>query len=424
MGAVRCNAAALIAALAVVLLPLTAGCVDESPAPTAEVTADEVTALVAGGNEFAFDIYGRLAGRGNLFFSPYSISTALAMTAAGARGETESEMAATLHFPVETVDGVETQVPRERIAATYGWLQHRLAATPETRGYELSVANSLWGQEGYPFRESFLGLIDSGYGGGFNIADFAGNVEAERLRINGWVMDETHDRIEDLIPQGGVDALTTLVLVNAVYFKGQWAAQFDAGRTSDATFHGESRDGSVPMMFRKGDYRYYSDEDVQLIEMPYTGDEVSMLVVLPRAGSLMTLSALEGALSPQMLEEWSANLHEEEVKVYFPRFEMTWGTEDISGHLQALGMRLAFTAGADFTGMSDRRDLFIGPVFHKAFVSVNEEGTEAAAATAVVMKREAVMDTPEFRADHPFMFFIRENATGEILFMGRVTDLG
>jgi serpin B len=434
----RCSAfVAALASLAVTLLPVAAGCGGGSGAQgdrsgadhpdgaaAVEATDEDVAALVAGGNDFAFDLYRRLSGRGNLFFSPYSISTALAMTEAGARGETEAEMARVLHLPTETVDGAERPVSPERVAASFRKLSEGLTAEPETRGYQLDTANSLWGQEGYPFRESFLKLIDAGYGGGFDVADFAGNAEKERLRINAWVEDKTRDRIENLIPPGGVDPVTTLVLVNAVYFKGQWESKFSEDATTDATFHGESGDETVPMMFRKGDYRYLDAEFAQVLEMPYAGGDVSMVVVLPKTETPINLRTLEGELTTATLSEWHHAMSEKEIKVYFPRFEMTWGTADISGDLEALGMKTAFSSRADFSGMSDLGDLFIGPVFHKAFVAVNEEGTEAAAATAVVMKRLAIEFTPEFRADHPFMFVIRDNATGDILFMGRVVDLG
>ncbi len=421
--------------LAVLAVPITAGGGDEPAdaskavgiagnAAAVKAASRDLAALVGGGNQFAFDLYGRLAGDGNFFFSPYSISTALTMTAAGARGNTEHEMAAVLHLPTERVEGEPSFISRERVVASSGSLQEGLAASRETRGYELHIANSLWGQEGYPFRESFLGLVEEYFGGGFNIADFKRNADAERVRINQWVERETREKIEDLIPPGGVDSITTLVLTNAVYFKGQWLSEFDDKRTIDATFHGTSGDAIVPMMYQKHDFRYFENEDVQVLEMPYRGEEISMMVVLPRTESLVNLSVIESRLTPEMLSDWSGRLREPDLKVYFPRFEMTWGTEDISEHLAALGIRDAFGEEADFSGMTDLKDLFIASVFHKAFVAVNEEGTEAAAATAVVMKRLAIKDDTIFRADHPFLFVIRDDATGSILFMGRVADLG
>ncbi len=422
--------------LATLAVPMTAGCGGEEPAAVSEAggsvgteaaveaSSEDIAALADGGNQFAFDLYSRLAGDGNLFFSPYSISTALAMTAAGARGNTEREMATVLHFPTEDVAGKASFISRERVVASFGSLQEGLVASRESRGYELHVANSLWGQEGYPFKESFLNLVEKHFGGGFNIADFVGDAEAERVRINAWVEGETREKIKGLIPPGGVDSITTLVLTNAIYFKGQWAARFDEERTTDAAFHGTGGDATVPMMYQKGDFRYLENDVVQVLEMPYEGEEVSMLVLLPRIDGPRGLEVLEASLTPEVLSDWSWRLREQEVKVYFPRFEMTWGTEDIGDHLAALGIHDAFGEEADFSGMTDLKDLFITSVFHKAFVAVNEEGTEAAAATAVVMARLAIVEETIFRADHPFLFVIRDDATGSILFMGRVADLG
>lgn len=436
MNATTSRGVVSLLVLAALAVPITAGCGGEEPAAvseaggaagnvaTAKAASEDVATLAEGGNQFAFDLYGRLAGGGNFFFSPYSISTALAMTAAGARGNTEHEMATVLHFPTQGVEGEPSFISRERVVASFGSLQEGLVASRETRGYELHIANSLWGQEGYPFKESFLDLVEKHFGGGFNLADFERNADAERVRINQWAESETREKIEDLIPPGGVDGLTTLVLTNAVYFKGQWLSRFDEEKTSDATFHGTGGDATVPMMYQKGDFRYFESEDVQVLEMPYRGEEISMLVVLPRPESLVNLRVIESRLTPEMLSDWSGRLREQELKVYFPRFEMTWGTEDIADHLAALGIRDAFGEKADFSGMTDLRDLFIASVFHKAFVAVNEEGTEAAAATAVVMKRLAIMEETIFRADHPFLFVIRDDATGSILFMGRVADLG
>ncbi|MFH1689899.1 MAG: serpin family protein [Candidatus Eisenbacteria bacterium] len=433
MGTTTSRGAVMLIALVTLALPTTASCGCCKPAPAGktggtknevvvEVTDEDVEALVDGGNNFAFDLYARLAGDGNLFFSPYSISTALAMTAAGARGNTEHEMATTLCFP--NAKDKPSPAGRERIAASFASLQDGLTASPETRGYELNIANSLWGQESYPFRESYIKLVATYFGGGFNPADFQQNAEAERVRINKWVEGETREKIKDLIPPGGVDPATTLVLTNAVYFKGQWLSRFDEERTSDATFHGTRGDATVPMMYQKGNFQYLENEDVQVLEMPYRGEEISMLVVLPRPESLVNLRVIESRLTAQVLSGWLGQIREKELKVYFPRFEMTWGTEDISGYLAALGIHDAFSSSADFSGMSDLKDLFIASVFHKAFVAVNEEGTEAAAATAVVMRLTIEQHETVFRADHPFLFVIRDDATGSILFMGRVADLG
>jgi serpin B len=421
----------LFAALLVLSMPVTTGCGAEEPGEVAGrgtaaspgATADEIGALITGNTEFALELYSRIGGDGNLFFSPYSITAALSMTAAGARSNTELEMARVLRFPTEGSGEAERPVDRDRIAASFASLEAGLRADPSEAGYELHVANSLWGQEDYPFVGSYLELLKANYGAGVSLVDFVRNAEGARLRINEWVETETREKIVDLIPPGGVNSATTLVLANAVYFKGDWARKFKEDRTEDAVFHGESGDSDVPMMYQKGEFGYAEVEGAQLLEMPYKGDDVSMLVVLPDGERVTDLSLLEAGLTPALLSEWTGAMTERDVKVYFPRFEMTWGTADISSHLVAMGMREAFAPGADFSGMTERNDLYIGPVFHKAFVAVNEEGTEAAAATAVVMKRAAVEIEPVFRADRPFMFLIRENRTGSILFMGRVANL-
>ena len=429
----RTLGAVAFAALAVLSFPMAAGCDSGDAVPTdgaeggaagtAEIKFEDITTLADGNNQFAFDLYRRLAGRDNLFFSPYSISTALAMTAAGARGNTETEMSTVLRLPLKTERPGPSDADRERVAATFAALQAELAADPEEDGYELNIANSLWGQETYPFKDTFVDLVAESFGGGFNPADFAGNAEAERVRINKWVEDETRERIVDLIPPGGVDAITTLVLTNAVYFKGEWASEFDAEKTSDERFNGAGVHSTVPMMYQKGKFRYAQTDVAQILEMPYVGDEVSMIAVLPNPDLPRGMRLLDASLTDEMFSGWLLELREQDVKVYFPRFELTWGTEDISGHLAVLGILDAFGGRADFTGMSDLQDLFVGPVFHKAFVKVNEEGTEAAAATAVVMKRLAIEHETVFRADRPFLFFIRDNATGSILFIGRIADL-
>jgi len=430
LGAATLATAVALAVVTLVLLPMTVGCGGAAHAADTDggdakvvATSEDVAALVRGGNDFAFDLYGRLAGDGNLFFSPYSISTALAMTATGARGNTEREMATVLRYPKDVTSGASVFFSRERIAASFDSLQGGLRASPDESGYELNIANSLWGQEDYPFKETYIDLVAESFGGGFNPADFLGNAEAERVRINKWVEDETREKIKDLIPPGGVDSATTLVLTNAVYFKGRWELEFDKELTADAPFYGKYAHSSVPMMHRKGDFRYFESEIAQVLEMPYKGGDVSMLVVLPKPGMPRGLRLIDASLKADMLAQWSDGLRKQEVKVYFPRFEMTWGTEDVSGHLAALGILDAFSPRADFTGMTDLQELFIGPVFHKAFVKVNEEGTEAAAATAVVMKRLAIEHETVFRADRPFMFIIRDNDTGSILFMGRIEGL-
>ncbi|MCD4690836.1 serpin family protein [bacterium] len=383
--------------------------------------ADEVRALAVGGNEFGFDPYSHLKGAGNLFFSPYSLSAALTMTWTGARGNTAAEMAAVLRLSLEDT-GMHTRLARDAVAAASGALEQSLLASPDERGYELRVANALWGLDGYRFLDEFTQRLDAHYGAGMNRVDFIGDAEGARVTINEWAEDRTNGRIEELVPAGSLNAATVLLLTNAIYFKGTWADQFSEESTYDATFHGTSGDSEVSMMTRKGDFGYFENDDMQVLEMPYEGGDLSMLVVLPREGLLGGLARIEGGLATERLDSWVSGLRSREVTVHMPKFEMTWGTVDVARDLYALGMRDAF-GGGDFSGMDGTQDLFISYVFHKAFISVNEEGSEAAAATAVVMERCAAPGGPEFRVDRPFMFLIRDNASGAILFMGRVVEL-
>lgn len=419
-----------LAALAATCLALPAcGRDDAVEAGAAAVDPGEVEAVVGGNTAFALDLYGLLReAEGNIFVSPSSISTAVAMTWTGARGNTAAEMATVLHLPTfgEAAEAGDTQAPPgpdpDRIAAAFGAIERDLAASPETRGYELHTANSLWGQEDYEFLDEFTGRLDRHFGAGMNRVDYMNDTEGARQEINAWVEKKTEERIQDLIPKGLLDPATTLVLTNAVYFKGSWASQFDEEATRDEPFHGAKGETVVPMMHQKGQFGYLEADGVQVLDLPYEGGDLSMTIVLPGADDEGGLAALEARLTPELLSSWWEGLAEREVTVALPRFTMTWGTEDLVKHLQALGMNDAFVYGrADFSGIDGTRQLFISHVLHKAFVDVNEEGTEAAAATAVAMKRMAARPL-EFRADRPFLFMIRHRATGGVLFMGRLDD--
>ena len=379
----------------------------------------EVEALVSANTAFALDLYQRLRrGEGSIFFSPYSISVALAMTYAGARGATAEEMARVLHFDLFG----ETGGSAPRLHSAFGELIRRVNALGEAGNYQLSVANALWGQKGAGFLPGFLDLTRTHYGAGLREVDFASATEAARKTINAWVEEETQDRIEDLIPPGVLDALTQLVLTNAIYFKGTWASQFSREATREEPFTLPDGDRvTVSMMRRTGEYRYAESEALQVLELPYAGDDLSMVVLLPR--KVGGLSDLERRLTPENLHGWLAGLRSRRVQVSLPRFTLASGFR-LAEALRALGMADAFTPGrADFSGMNGRRDLYISAVLHKAFVEVNEEGTEAAAATAVVMVKSAAPSPPVvFRADHPFLFLIRERPSGSILFLGRLLN--
>lgn len=374
-------------------------------------------------NDFALAMYGRLRQRpGNLFFSPFSIRTALSMTQAGARGETAAEMIKALR--------ISSSADTLHVASSD--IIERLKSAGEGK-YEMAVANSLWGQDGEPVQPGFLELIASHFDGLMKLVDFRASGESARVEINRWVEDKTKQKIQDLIPPGSLNADTRLVLVNAVYFKGTWVLQFEKMDTRDEPFFLE--DGGkvrVPLMHQHDRLRYMKAGGYQAVELIYMGGDLSMLILLPDRKD--ELQDLEKKLSARMLRDCVAEMRIREVKLFLPRFKITWGTVDMRDYLIALGMPLAFTRfQADFSGINGyeppaEESLFLSAVFHKAFVDVHEEGTEAAAATSVgVMIGSARRPSkpppiPVFRADHPFLFAIRDRKKGAVLFLGRMVD--
>ena len=375
----------------------------------------ELKTLAADSNAFAIDLYGRLAGRqGNLFLSPYSIHSALTMTYAGARGETASQMAHALHFslPSEQLHPASAQFIKS--------LEDRATANGKT-GYELVVANALWGQKGYPYQPAFLNLLTHNYNAGLQQVDFA-EFDAARQQINAWVEKQTRDKIKDLIAPGVITAQTRLVLTNAIYFKGAWAEPFRKEFTKEGPFQIDS-DHTVQteLMHQQHEFPYMETEDLQAVELPYAGRKLSMVVLLPK--KIGGVAALEKQLTPEATDRWLAQLTSRHVDLTLPKFTMT-GQFELSADLQAMGMTDAFLKEADFSGITTAEGLAISKVIHKAFVDVNEEGTEAAAATAVVMNFTGAPRRPEppvvFCADHPFVFMIRDRQTNAILFMGRM----
>jgi serpin B len=376
---------------------------------------EQLAPLVEAGNRFAFDLYDRLrSADGNLFFSPASISVALAMTYAGAAGSTETEMAKTLHF----------EMPKSQLNEQMRALLESLNAKEKRQGYRLEVANRLWGQDGSKFLDDFLKVTRDDYGAELARLDFH-QPEAARDTINKWVEDKTQDKIKDLIASPSSISGARLVLTNAVYFKGEWHDPFKSNLTKPETFHvSRSRSHKTPLMHQKHHFRYAAGEGLQLLDLPYGDDSLSMIVLLPN--KVEGLAHLESSLSTANLQRWLDAARSEEVIVYLPKFK-TSAEFQLAGTLKAMGMPSAFDpTSADFSGMSGQKDLFISAVMHKAFVDVNEEGTEAAAATGVVMRpmamRGGTQEPPVFRADHPFVFLIRDNRSGAILFLGRVVD--
>lgn len=397
------------------------GCMAAENSTVNEETDKQNGLVVQGNNAFALELYAKLQGEnGNLFFSPYSISTALAMTFAGARGQTATQMADVLHFPVGTeVAGLN----RQQFASEFGKLVKDLNSRGESGVYELNVANALWGQKGYGFLATFLELVEKHYGGRLNEVDFVGATEAARQTINAWVEKKTNDKIKNLIAKGVLDFMTRLVLTNAIYFKGNWAQQFKEDRTKEAPFTlSDGQKVNVPLMNQTTKYGYMETDALQGLELPYVDDELSMIVLLPK--EFDGLGELEKSLTLENLSQWQSKLRKREVVVSIPKFKLTCQFS-LASVLKAMGIKDAFSRSADFSGMNGKRDLFISAVIHKAYVDVNEEGTEAAAATAVVMRLTSIGPAdrpPVFRADHPFLFLIRDNQSGSILFIGRVMN--
>ena len=389
------------------------------------VTKDSV---IKGNNEFALDLYGQLREqKGNLFFSPYSISTALAMTYAGARGNTATEMDATLHFGGAPTNPV--------LHKTFGALVADLNAAGKRGKVKLAVANALWPHRDYTFLPAFADLVTKDYDAGLTPLDFKTKTEAARLMINRWVEQKTRDKIKELLKPGFLTPMTRLVLTNAIYFKGDWYSPFDKKRTKDAPFYLARPKGyrgivervQVPLMYRKGGFGYADLKTSQLLQMPYKGNELSMVVLLPKEKTTQAMAALEKSLTAANVTKWAGAARWQNVRVYLPRFKVT-SEFSLAGTLTAMGMKDAFVGGkADFSGMDGTSKLFISAVVHKAFVDVNESGTEAAAATAVGISVTSAAPGPApppiiFRADHPFLFLIRDNTTGSVLFIGRVMN--
>ncbi len=391
----------------------------QSAPPVAEA---DLSALVEGNSTFAVDLYQTLRGEeGNLFFSPYSISIALAMTYAGARNQTEVQMAEALHYTL----------PQERLHPTFNALDQELARRAEVpsgdeeqtqQGFRLNIANSIWGQDGYQFLTEFLDVLAENYGAGLRLLDFEGNPEGSRETINDWVANETEQKIKDLLQPGTIKPETRLVLANAIYFNAPWQRPFEPSETSDQEFF--LLDGStvtVPMMRQSENFGYAAGDGYQALELAYLGGETAILILLPDEGNF---DAFEQSLTAERLAQITAAMGYQKLDLTLPKF--TFESEfSLVEALIALGMPDAFSmTAADFSGMDGGRNLFISDVAHKAFVDVNEEGTEAAAATAVIMQLTSAFPTePQVvRVDRPFIFLIRDRITGSILFLGRVTN--
>ena len=393
------------------------GCGSEEAEPTerhartvTELTP-ELEPIVAGNNAFAWSLYRACAAaEGNLFFSPFSISAAFGMTSAGAGGETASEMKEVL------------KIGSESYHAEFGALTRDLGGEHVGRGYQLHVANRVFGQVGLPFEADFIDLTSEAYAAPLAEVDYQTEVENARATINRWVSDQTRSKIVELFVPGVLDSNTAMVLANAIYFKADWAEQFDVAQTAPAPFElAGGTDVEALMMKKTGTFRYAARADVSVLEMNYKDNELSMVVLLPAARD--ALPALEASLTVESVDALIAEAQSTAVIVSLPRFEIEHELP-LRPLMETLGMQRAFNPEqADFSRLLDPavRPLYIAAAVHKAFVKVDEQGTEAAAATGVAVGTRASAP-PSFVANRPFLYLIRDRLTGSILFMGRVVD--
>lgn len=392
-----------------------------------QVDDERFTALIADQRNFTFSLLQRLSERedGNLFVSPYSISAALAMVYAGAQGETRRQMAETLGFPLEqdTLHPAFNRLDRE--------LNEHAPAKPDQDGdpFRLDVVNQTWGHETFEFQQDYLDLLAKHYGAGMRVVDFRNAFEAARLEINDWVAEKTEERIVDLLPPQSLNADTRFVLVNAIYFLGSWKNAFDKEQTSDQPF--TRLDGSrvdVPMMHQTARFAHHADERTVAVSMPYIGDHIELVAMMPANANSYKQWATE--LNREYFDGLLDKMNPRDVALHFPRFES--GSDlRLSELLKSMGMADAFDeCKANFRGITGAepcipdRAIYVDQIFHKSFVDIDESGTEAAAATAVVMMRVTSMrpEPPTVRFDRPFYYFIHHRPTGLILFVGRMLD--
>ncbi|MDO8635562.1 MAG: serpin family protein [Dehalococcoidia bacterium] len=379
------------------------------------ISQTDMASLVDGNSAFALNLYQALKDTdGNLFYSPYSISEALAMTYGGARGDTEKQMAGALHF----------SLTQNQLHPAFNSLDQELAKRgqgakgKDEKGFRLHVVNAIWGQNDFKFTSEYLDLLAQNYGAGLRILDFIKATEQSRTTINQWVSDQTESKIKDLIPRGAIDPMTRLVLTNAIYFNAAWKYPFTVESTSSDKFHLlNGSEISVPLMKQTKSFGYAEGDNYQIVELPYDGNELSMVILLPR---LEQFKAIEASLNSQQVNNMIRSIQSRQMILSMPkfRFESNFGLKKT---LSAMGMPVAFSTDADFSGMDGKRDLYIKDVIHKSFIYVDEAGTEAAAATGVIMGVTSMPASPiEVTIDHPFIFLIRDVKTGVVLFVGRV----
>ncbi len=406
----------MLACCGIITIALLAGCSSseparEAPGPEPEIT-DAAKLMAQAGNAFAVDLYKQLRTQeGNLFLSPHSILTVATMTYAGARGQTREQMAKVLHLPE---DEASVHAGIQRLTDHHRWLHN-------SGQIDLCVANALWAHEAYPFLKEYRDQTTKHYGAALHHVDFVGEPNTARKTINRWVEQRTHRKIRNLIPAGAIDEATRVVLTNAIYFKGKWEEPFKKRNTHDAPFHlSPDKQVNVRMMSQTKRFPYADAEDVRLVELPYRGEALGMVVILPKREH--GLAEIEVDLTTNKLNGWLAALTDQKVGVQLPRFTFT-SAYRLKDTLRAMGMTDVFDLNkADLSGIEKSRMLYVYAVLHKAFIDVAEEGTEAAAGSgkALALKSEKPMNS--FRADQPFLLLIRHRPSGGILFLGRVSD--
>jgi serpin B len=379
---------------------------------TPNVSDSALSSLVSGNTSFAIDLYNKLAtGSTNTFFSPYSLSTALAMTWGGAAGGTAQDMAAALHF----------SAPQATLHQEWDALDLALTAHAAAAGFELHIVNQVWGEKTTAFLPDYIKLLTINYGAPLLLLDFINSPDPSRQTINAWVGSQTQQEIQNLIPEGGIDNLTRLVLTNAIYFKAQWADTFPHENTADRFFYRSDVDSvSTEFMSNVGSYSYYADSGISAIRIPYKGNQTSMLIILPAKDNMAQVTA---GLSAAFIASVQSSLQATEIGLYLPKFSFSTGAIALSAPLKSLGMASAFSDTANFSGIDGALDLRIKEVYHKAYVAVDEAGTTAAAATAVTVTASAVPLPPTIvNVNRPFIFLICDDSTGAVLFMGEVVD--
>ncbi|MEA2060108.1 MAG: serpin family protein [Thermodesulfobacteriota bacterium] len=392
---------------------------DENRKPAVLNADEDLTTLADGLNGFNMALYNKMKKDGeNLFFSPYSISSALAMSYAGAIGETADQIKKVL----------QCDMASDSLHAGFNYLDSEFkkrennAIDNEKNGFRLNITNNIWGQQGFPFVSEYLDTLALYYAADLALLDFINDPENSRQIINSWIKDQTQDRIENLIPQGIIDSLTRLVLTNAIYFNAAWASPFESERTEENClfYISDAETASISLMEQTESFKYAALDGIQAVELPYEGNELSMVIILPDQGAF---SDFESKMDNKEINTVINALSIKNVHLKMPAFELTPGNISLNTILQQMGMVLAFSPNADFSGITKAADLFISDVIHKAFIKVDEKGTEAAAATAVVFKETSMpLEPVEMTVNRPFIFFIRDIKTNVILFTGKLVD--